>query len=131
MSLNRFRHYFLYSKGHYKTGNTYEDLQRIQCAYVGCDNGVYISQEDIVRVLTRAVDSLNKPMTVEAFGEIFLQYSRFNKGFNVWAERTGSYDVMIDTLLSILRHATVDEIEADGKGGLGDADSKILEVIGR
>lgn len=127
MKLNKFRHYFLYAKGHYKVGNRIEDLQKIQCDYVGCDTGVFISPDDIVRVLSRAVDSLKEPMTCEKFSELLIGYSRQYVGGFQWKNVESPLDMLIETQLGILRHASNTQISASGEGDLGDPDYSILE----
>lgn len=119
--LNKYRHYFLYAKGHYLIEDMFSDLKKIQCHYVGCDIGAHITKGDFIRVTTDAVKSLRSMITVDKYVEALLHYGKLKVDpFN--DETHNVVDAVILTNLGILRFATIYDID----GELGEIDTSIL-----
>ena len=114
-NLNPFRHFFLYAKGHYKTGVILEDLGKICTAYLQHD----LHQEnDRIRILFRATNTIKKEYSIEkVLDEVLTASRQYDDPFDLTAK-----DSLIEAALRMLRYCTVDEIE----GSLGEADFNIL-----
>lgn len=123
-----FRHYFLYAKGHYKTTDMVEDLLKIQIDYIGCGPEANIAKEDIIRVTTRAVESLKgNHLPLEKYVENLCFYGKRYVGcFNY--EPLGLQEAIIATNLGIMRHASIDEIEGGREYILGEPDENLLPL---
>lgn len=119
-NLNPFRHFFLYAKGHYKTGVVIEDLGKICTAYLEHD---LHNEDDRIRILTRATKTIKKEFSIEDVLCEVLNCSReYNVPFDFHRHDVSAKDSVINATLMMLRHLTVDEIE----GSLGEADFSIL-----
>lgn len=114
-NLNPFRHFFLYAKGHYKTGVILEDLGKICTAYLQHD----LHQEnDRIRILFRATNTIKKEYSIEkVLDEVLTASRQYDDPFDLTAK-----DSLIEAALRMLRYCSIDEIE----GSLGEADFNIL-----
>lgn len=119
-NLNPYRHFFLYAKGHYKTGVVIEDLGKICTAYLEHD---LHTENDRIRILFRATKTIKKSFSVENVLCEVLNCSReYNVPFDFRQHDVSAKNSVINATLMMLRHLTVDEIE----GSLGEADFNIL-----
>lgn len=125
MKLSQFRHYFLYAKNHYKVTDRFEDLCAIQRDYIGAGPNVQLTKADIIRVTTRAVEFVQKNMSLEKYVETLTYYGRtINSPWD--STPMDVFDAIIAANLSILGNSTIDEIAGSEGYVLGEADYTIL-----
>lgn len=127
MKLSPFRHYFFYAKGHYKQSSLYEDLRRIQCEYVGCSITTQLTMDDLIRVTTRAVDSVMAIGTAERYAEFLLEYGRIYKGGFQYEYASLKESILLANL-GILRHCSNEDIARKNGECLGEPDFTILPI---
>jgi hypothetical protein len=71
--MNSHRHFFLYAKGHYKTGDIFEDLGKICDDYLGHN---LHQKKDRIQILIGGLELVKKPYTMEKImSEVLTQCS--------------------------------------------------------
>jgi len=134
--LNRYRHFYLYAKGHYKKNDVMADLKKIASNYTAIDVE-FISSNDIIRILTTEIWRL---MDERLFSELISDISPDN----IWKtnkfaqnETNGESDsynyvhAILSKYLSILSFVTVFETIAGIETTvleLGEPDENILPL---
>lgn len=122
--MNSHRHFFLYAKGHYKTGDLFEDLGKICDDYLGHNlhnNG------DRIEILIGSLKFVKKAYTLEKImSEVFSQTHQWNAPFDFGKHEVSGTNVVVLATLNIMRHLTIHEIE----GELGEPDYNILPKPG-
>jgi hypothetical protein len=119
--LNKYRHFYLYAKCHYKQTDIVEDLKKIAGNYTGSSpESERVS--DIMSILDDAMNDLfkNVPDSFKKFSQVFLRNTVEQRGFN--CEIRSSHLAYIHTCMNIMGDAKVSEIN----GELGEDDYNIL-----
>ncbi len=118
--MNSYRHFFLYAKGHYKQGDFIEDLGKLCTDYMGHD---LHKPNDRIRILINTLDTLKKSISASAlFNRVVDNGYEYNIPFDFGMKPVSLEKAIIKSVLDILAHSKVDEIE----GELGDPDFSIL-----
>ena len=123
--LNKFRHYYLYAKGHYRYDDRIEDLKKIQAEYTMSNpsditiGAILLVFQDIL------VDRFkNEPNGLAKFYHHILEKSmRFIPSEYRW-EPVLLHNAIIDAVILIMLETTKDKID----GELGQPDPNILPL---
>jgi len=118
---NKYRHFYLYAKSHYKQNDIVEDLKKIAGNYTG-SSPESEKVSDIMTILTDAMNDLfkNDPNAFRKFSDVYLRNTVELRGFN--CEIRSSHLAYIHTCMNIMGHTKVCDIEGD----LGEDDYSIL-----
>ena len=125
--MNKYRHFYLYAKGHYKTTLTLMDLKAIQGEWSGVDPECLMKRDVAHLLIEIAYPHIAK--SAYSFRE-FLKHvdPAYLWAFPAFVKEVGdNYDyqgAIIHSCLSALMATTVDEIDGD----LGDPDPQILPI---